>query len=76
MQEMWVWSLSQEDPLEEEMATHSNILAWESQARQRRLEDYSSQGHKKLDMTWWLNTIYFFKFWQPCDAGSIINLTW
>ena len=29
MQEMWVQSLSQEDPLEEEMATHSSILAWE-----------------------------------------------
>ena len=27
-QEMQVWSLSQEDPLEEEMATHSSILAW------------------------------------------------
>ena len=27
--EMWVQSLGQEDPLEEEMATHSNILAWE-----------------------------------------------
>ena len=29
MQEMWVLSLDQEDPLEEEMATHSIILAWE-----------------------------------------------
>ena len=29
MQEMWVWLLGQEDPLEEEMTTHSNILAWE-----------------------------------------------
>ena len=28
MQEMWVWSLSGEDPLEEGMATHSSILAW------------------------------------------------
>ena len=28
MQETWVQSLDQEDPLEEEMATHSNILAW------------------------------------------------
>ena len=28
-QEMQVRSLSQEDPLEKEMATHSNILAWE-----------------------------------------------
>ena len=28
MQEMWVRSLGQEDPLEGEMATHSSILAW------------------------------------------------
>ena len=28
MQETQVQSLGQEDPLEEEMATHSNILAW------------------------------------------------
>ena len=27
-QERQVLSLGQEDPLEEEMATHSNILAW------------------------------------------------
>ena len=30
MQEPWVWSLSQEDPLEKGMATHSSILAGES----------------------------------------------
>ena len=29
MQKMQVWSLSQEDPMEKEMATHSTILAWE-----------------------------------------------
>ena len=29
MQETWVRSLGWEDPLEEEMATHSTILAWE-----------------------------------------------
>ena len=29
MQETWVRSLSRENPLEEEMATHSSILAWE-----------------------------------------------
>ena len=28
IQETWVWSLGWEDPLEEEMATHSSILAW------------------------------------------------
>ena len=29
MGETWVQSLGWEDPLEEEMATHSSILAWE-----------------------------------------------
>ena len=29
LQEMWVQSLGCEDPLEEEMATHSSILTWE-----------------------------------------------
>ena len=28
-QETWVPSLGREDPLEEEMATHSSIRAWE-----------------------------------------------
>ena len=28
MQETWVQSLGRKDPLEEEMATHSSILAW------------------------------------------------
>ena len=27
-QQMWAQSLGQEDPLEQEMATHSSILAW------------------------------------------------
>ena len=29
MQETWVLSLGQKDPLEKGMATHSSILAWE-----------------------------------------------
>ena len=28
IQETWVWSLGEEDPLEKQMATHSSILAW------------------------------------------------
>ena len=28
MQETWVQSMGQEDPLEEKMATHSRILVW------------------------------------------------
>ena len=31
MQETWVPSLSQEDPLEKEMAAHSSILVWRIQ---------------------------------------------
>ena len=30
MQEMWVPSLGREEPLEEEMATHSRVLAWKT----------------------------------------------
>ena len=29
MQDMRIWSLHQEDPLEKKMATHSSVLAWE-----------------------------------------------
>ena len=29
IQETWVRSLGQEDPLEKELASHSSILAWE-----------------------------------------------
>ena len=29
MQETWVRSVGQEEPLEKEVATHSSILAWE-----------------------------------------------
>ena len=29
-QEMLLWSLGQEDPLEKEMATYSSILAWKT----------------------------------------------
>ena len=39
-QETWVWSLGWEDRLEEDMVTHSSILAWRSHG-QRSLEGYS-----------------------------------
>ena len=29
MQEIWVWPLGGEDPLEKGMATHFSILSWE-----------------------------------------------
>ena len=50
MQEMWVQSLGQEGHLDQEMATHSNILPGEPHG-QRSLEGYSPWGHKESDMT-------------------------
>ena len=48
MQENWVRSLGQEDPLEKGMAPHSSILAWRIPWTEA---GYSSQGCKKLDTT-------------------------
>ena len=50
---MWdtrVLSLGQEDPLEKEMATHSSILAGESQGW-RTLVGYSQRGRKATSLT-------------------------
>ena len=49
-QEMQVRSLHEEDPLEKEMATHSNILAGKSHG-QRSLVGYSPWGCKESDTT-------------------------
>ena len=49
MRETWVWSLSWENPLEKEMATHSSTLAWRIPWREEpgRLQSMGSQraGH-------------------------------
>ena len=49
-QEIWVQSLGQEDPLEEEMATHSSIFPGQSHG-QRILVGYSPWGRKESNMT-------------------------
>ena len=51
MQETWVQSLSWEDPLEKEMATHSCILAGKSHG-QRSLVGYSPRGHERAGQDW------------------------
>ena len=50
MQEIWVQTLSWEDPLEKGRATHSSALAGEFHG-QRRLVGYSPWVRKELDMT-------------------------
>jgi len=49
-QETWVRSLGKEDPLEEGMATHSSILAWEIPWTEESA-GYSLWGCKKPYMT-------------------------
>ena len=49
MKETWVWSLGQEDSLEEGRATHSSILTWRIPWT-GSLVGYSPQGHKEPDM--------------------------
>ena len=46
--ETWAQSVGWEDPLEEDMATHSSILAWRIPWT---VEPGRLQGHKESDMT-------------------------
>ena len=54
MQKMQVWSLSQEDPMEKEMATHSIILFWEIPWTEE-CGELQSTGRKESNMTERLN---------------------
>ena len=67
MWETWVQSLGQEDPLEQEMATHSSILAsripWTEE-----VGGLQSTGHKEWDTTEWLH----FHFHRP--RSGIVGL--
>ena len=49
-QETWAVSLGQEDPLEKEMATHSNILAWKIPQTEERV-GLQSMGSQEPDTT-------------------------
>ena len=70
MQETWIPSLGQKDPLEEEMATHSSFLAWEipqtekpgrlqSMELQRVRHDVvTKQQHNLNQQTWVPNQVW------------------
>ena len=76
MQEIWVWSLGREDPLEEEMATHSKIFAlkipWTEEPG--RLESMMSQSQTRpsthplansrshFSILCFFSTFYFLRF--------------
>ena len=51
MQETWFWSLDWEDPLEEEMATHFNILAGTSPCTEET-DGLQSMGSQTVEPDW------------------------
>ena len=65
MQETSVWSLGQEDPLQEEMANHSSILA--RKIPQRSLPGYNPWGCKESDMTEHMPQLYGGQRWKRRD---------
>ena len=71
MRETWVWSLSQEDPLEKEMATHPSTLAWKIPWTEEpgRLQSMGSQrvGHD------WETSLSFVSLLSP---SPVVSTSW
>ena len=67
LQKTRVWSLSWEDPLEEEMATDSSILPRKPRG-QRSVMGCSPGGRQESDTTEWLTHIILYntKKWKKC----------
>ena len=74
MRKTWVWSPGQEDPLEKEMATLSNIPAWKIPWTE---VGYSPSGRKELDtaerLSLFSTNIYVIELFID-QNGSIILL--
>ena len=58
MQEMGVWSLGLEDPLEKGMAIHSSIIAWRIPWTEETV-GHSPWAHKESDKTKELTLTFF-----------------
>ena len=73
MQETWVQSLGQEDPLEKGMATHPSILAWRipwtEEPGQLPSMVLQKVGHDCVTNTYWLESQPFRK------AGTCFSLS-
>ena len=75
MQETWVRSLEQEDPLEKGMANHSSILAWSIPWTEEPGRLYIPWGHKESDTSKWL-ALSLFPLHFKCNyflKGEYIN---
>ena len=82
-QEMWFQSLGQEDPVEEEMTTHSSILAWKIPQTEEpgRLQSVGSQRVRHDSTQAWTHGLreYWTDFalhmlwkWKPLNSNSLI----
>ena len=67
MQETWVRSLGQEDPLEKGMAMHSSILAWDNPMGREAWRAIQSMGSQRVREHLATNT-FTFK-----DIKAILN---
>ena len=65
-QETQIWYLGGEDPLEEEMATHSNILTW------RIPWTVQSMGSQRVRQDWAILTYYAIQ-WYKTEACKQIH---
>ena len=63
-QEMWFQSLGQEDPVEEGMETHSNILVWRIPWTEEpgKLQSTGWQSQTQLSMTEHIHILNSFTF--------------
>ena len=55
MQETWVWSLGQVDPLEKGRATHSSLLVWRILCSEEA-DGLQSMGSQRVGYDWAANT--------------------
>ena len=71
MQEIQVWSLGGEDPLEEVMATHSSILAWRIPRTEEpgRLQSIVSQRVRHS----WVTNIFTYNTCKKNEWGRIFS---
>ena len=80
-QEMQVWSLGWEDPLEKEMATHSSIFAWEIQWTEEpgRLQSMGLQRVRhqaQSDQAQMLQSLMLFMIFYEEMGTSINRINW
>ena len=72
MQETWVWSLGQEDPLKKGMATHSSILAWKILWTEKPSGVRSMWLQRVLDTTEQLTHSHFHYLITLCSKNVMV----